>query len=141
MAWKTYPTAVAGVPAIVLIDNRFARKAPLEELPRLTWVAVYTNLPPVMDNVWDPDETPALEGVERDLLAAFESHGLGWTVFVLRISTPGVWEYFFYHAPLAETTQAVLELQKVHPEYRIEASTVIDAEWKQYLTYLPAKKN
>ena len=69
MAWKTYPTAVAGVPAIVLIDNRFARKAPLEELPRLTWVAVYTNLPPVMDNVWDPDETPALEGVERDLLS------------------------------------------------------------------------
>lgn len=140
MAWKHYPAKIAGTPALVLIDTRFARKAPLEELPRLTWVAVYTNLPPV-DSLWDPDETETLEGVEKDLLEAFEAHGLGWTVYVLRINTPGVWEYYFYHAPQAETTPAVLELQQAHAEYRIEAQTVIDAEWKQYRTYLPPKKS
>lgn len=139
MAWKHYPTTIDGIPALVLVDNRFARKAPLEELPRLTWVAVYTNLPPI-DSLWDDDETQALEGVEKDLLRVFETHGLGWAVFVLRINTPGAWEYYFYHAPKAETTQAVLELQQLHPEYRIEATTVIDAGWKQYKTYLPPPK-
>ena len=140
MAWKHYPTTIDGAPALVLVDNRFAHKAPLEELPRLTWVAVYTNLPPI-DNLWDEDETQALEGVEKDLLRVFETHGLGWTVFVLRINTPGAWEYYFYHAPEAETTQAVLELQKLHPEYRIESTTIIDAGWRQYKTYLPPPKN
>lgn len=141
MAWKTYNTLIENVPAVVMVDTRFARSAPLEELPRMTWVAVYTNLEPLPGEVWDPDETSALEAVEADLLKTFETHGEGWTVFVLRISTPGLWEYFLYHAAQVSASAAVLEIQQQHMEYRIEASTVIDAEWKQYRNYLPGKKS
>lgn len=135
MAWQLYECTILDLPALVLIDNRFAGTAPLEELPLLTWVGVYNRLPHG-EGLWDPDETDDLEALEAELLLRFEARGQGWAVYVLRIVTPGVREYYVYHSGQARVGRAVQDIHKTWPRYRIETSTIQDPLWVQYRKYV-----
>src|SRR5919112_3904408 len=96
MALKSYICELNKRLASVLVDQRFENDFPLKELPKIFWVAVYSNMP-VNDSFWHPDETPALDDIENNLLKLAESFGNGWIVYVIRIDTVGVREYYFYY--------------------------------------------
>ena len=65
------------------------------ELPRLAWFGVYCQRAPGV-GFWDPEETDSLDALERDLIRLCEQFGQGWAVYVLRIATSGIREYYVY---------------------------------------------
>jgi len=67
MAWKHYTCEIKEKPASVLVDQRFENEFPLKELSKVFWVAVYSKLP-VNGSFWHPDETPALDDIENNLI-------------------------------------------------------------------------
>ena len=135
MAWKNYVCEIKGKLSSVLVDQRFEKEFPLKELPKVFWVAVYGNLPS-NDTFWHPDETFALDDIENNLLKLAESFGNGWTVYVIRVATVGVREYYFYYGKHADISKVSTLLKSLHPNYRIESDTNEDVEWSEYKNYV-----
>jgi hypothetical protein len=135
MSWENYICQIEEQLASVLIDRRFEGEFPLKELPGLFWVAVYSNLP-ARGAFWHPDETPALDDIENNLLKLAESFGNGWIVYVLRIDTVGAREYYFYYGKGADVNKVTALLKSLHPSYRIESETKDDPEWGEYQKYV-----
>jgi hypothetical protein len=136
MPWSHRTTEIDGRPAQVLIDDRFRSAAPGSELPRLAWFGVYCRDDPG-GAFWHPDESANLDAVEQDLIRLCEQFGRGWAVYVMRIDTPGIREYYLYNGPGASLANAVPGLLSIHPEYRIEYDETTDADWSRYKTFLP----
>jgi hypothetical protein len=135
MAWHHYLCEISDKPASVLIDDRFAEQSPVGELPRLSWFGVYCH-EPTGGAFWNSAETVLLDQVEKDLIKLSEQHGHGWVVYVLRIATPGIREYYLYHADHAELDAVLEALQSLHPDYRIDFDTIDDNTWEEYRRYL-----
>ncbi len=135
MTWKTYTCQISNKPAIVLVDNRYAIQTPMRKLPRLSWFGVYCNLP-VGNGCWNPDENEILDKLEDDLIELCGIFGRGWAVYLLRIATPGIREYYIYHSDAAELNKAYLAVKATYPEYRIEFETNDDPGWKEYTKYV-----
>jgi len=134
MAWKHYTCEISGKPALVLIDERFEKQAPVRELPLLSWFGIYCKEPPG-NSFWNPDETEALDEIEDDLLRVCEAFGQGWIVYLLRIATPGIREYYLYYSDAADIQKTFVALKAIHPAYRIEMDTITDPEWNKYRNY------
>lgn len=135
MAWKSYNCTINEKPAQVLIDQSFQEQFPLKELPRILWIGIYCNHP--SDGAfWHPDETSTLDEIENDLLGLGQSFGHGWMLYVLRIATPGIREYYFYYGNHAETNKIITSLKGLHPKYQIEADAKVDSEWVEYGNYI-----
>jgi hypothetical protein len=139
MAWSHRTTEIGSRPAQVLIDDRFRDDAPVRELPRLIWFGVYCRNEPGA-SFWHPDETGALDFIEDDLIRLCEQFGRGWAVYVMRIDTRGIREYYFYSGDATELPAAVTPLKAEHPEYRIEVDQKLDPAWERYRTFLPQQK-
>ena len=139
MAWSHRTTEVESRSAQVLIDDRFRDNAPVRELPRLFWVGVYCCNDPGT-SFWHPDETGALDAIEDDLIRLSDQFGRGWAVYVMRIDTHGIREYYFYAGDAAELPAAVTAVRAAHPAYRIEVDQKPDPEWERYQTFLPQPK-
>lgn len=135
MAWKHYICEISGKPASVLIDGRFADQLPVKELPQLSWFGVYCQQPGGAA-FWNPEETDVLDRLENDLIRLSETFGYGWVVYVLRIATPGIREYYLYHADQAELNKAFSALKAIYTNYRIEFETINDKVWEQYRKYV-----
>jgi hypothetical protein len=135
MAWTHYSCEISGKPASVLIDERFAPQFPIRELPRLSWFGVYCNQP-TGRAFWNPEETDDLDRIETDLIKLSETFGHGWAVYVLRVATHGVREYYVYHADQAELSKVFSALKARYPNYRIEFETIDDLAWAQYGKYV-----
>ena len=56
-------------------------------------------------------------------------------VYVLRIATAGIREYYLYHSDMAEIKKAFDALKSAHPSYRIEVVTKNDPDWNEYKKY------
>ena len=138
MAWKQYTCEVSGKPAQVLVDQRFEKQAPVKELPLLSWFGVYCKQAP-SGNFWHPNETTALDEIEKDLLKICEAFGHGWLVYLLRIATAGIREYYLYHSNVAEIKKAFEALKAAHPTYKIETETTQDSQWNEYRKYAAFK--
>ncbi len=134
MSWQQYTCEISGKPAQVLIDRRFEKQAPIIELPRLSWFGIYCK-EPHGSGFWNPNETTALDEIEKDLLQVCETFGHGWVVYLLRIATPGLREYYLYHSDAAEIKKAFDALKRAHPTYRIEMDTTDDPQWNEYRKY------
>ena len=134
MNWKHYTCEISGKPALVLVDDRFQEQAPIHELPRVSWFGVHCNQSPGAD-LWSPDEEQTLDSIEDDLIKLCEAFGRGWAVYVLRIATPGMREYYLYHSSAAELNKAFESLKTLHPSYKIESEAKDDPQWQQYKTY------
>lgn len=134
MTWRTYTSEVSNKPAIVLIDQQFENRFPVPELPLLSWFGVYCNLPPD-GSCWAEAETDSLDHVENQLIELAGQFGRGWAVYVFRIATPGIREYYIYHSSEAEMSKAYDALKVSVPNYRIEFETTNDASWDQYRRY------
>jgi Family of unknown function (DUF695) len=85
---------------------------------------------------WNPEESNPLDRLENDLLKLSEQFGHGWAVYVLQIVTPGIREYYLYHANAAEMRRVLEDLRSLHPNYRIDFDTIDDAKWEQYRRYV-----
>ncbi len=57
-------------------------------------------------------------------------------MYVLRISTAGIHEYYLYHSDKAELDKIFLALYANYPKYRIEFVKINASEWKVYKKYL-----
>ncbi|MBE7467365.1 MAG: DUF695 domain-containing protein [Planctomycetes bacterium] len=136
MSWSHRTTQIESRPAGVLIDDRFRGSLPVRELPRLAWFGVYCRHDPG-GGFWHPDETPALDAIEQDLIRLCEQFGRGWAVYVMRIDTRGIREYYLYCGGSAALAQALPSLRAAHPDYRIEFEETADPEWSRYRTFLP----
>ena len=136
MPWSHRTTEIEKRPAGVLIDDRFRGSFPIRELPRLAWFGVYCRQDPA-GSFWHPDERATLDAIEQDLLRLCGKFGRGWAVYVMRIDTPGIREYYLYCGEGAALAQVLPDLRAAHPEYRIEFEETTDAEWNRYRAFLP----
>jgi hypothetical protein len=136
MPWSYSTTQIDNRPAQVLVDDRFRASLPVRELPRLAWFGVYCREAPG-GGFWHPDETVSLDAIEQDLVRLCDQFGRGWAVYVLRIDTHGLREYFLYCGGSAALAQALPSLRAAHPGYRIEFDETSDSEWNRYKTFLP----
>jgi hypothetical protein len=135
MPWSHRITQIEGRPSGVLIDDRFRASSPVRELPHLAWIGVYCRLDSG-GGFWHPDETASLDSIEQDLVRLAEQFGRGWVVYVMRIDTPGLREYYFYCGENAAISHALPSLRAAHPDYRIQFEETVDAEWSRYRTFL-----
>jgi len=137
MPWTHRIAEIEGRPAQILLDDEFKGSAPVRELSRLAWFGVYCKRAPGAA-FWDPEETTSLDSVEDDLIRLCEQHGQGWAVYVLRIATPGIREYYVYMRDGVDFTPVVPGLLAQHPDYRIEYEETTDPSWRRYTSCLPA---
>ena len=135
MAWRHYTCEILGKPASVLIDEGFAQQSPIRELTRLSWFAVYCSQT-TGGAFWNPEEADVLDRIENDLINLSETFGHGWAVYVLRVATPGIREYYVYHADHAELSKVFSALKATYPNYQIEFETTDDIAWEQYRKYV-----
>jgi hypothetical protein len=139
MAWQQFMTEIERRPAQILVDERFQTFAPVPELPRLAWLAVYCRKRPEI-GFWDPIETAALDAIENDLIGLWDTFGRGWAVYVARIATRGLREYFLYFGAAAEPASALPSLRAAHPGYQMEFEEKNDAEWLRYRSLLQLRR-
>jgi hypothetical protein len=115
----------------VLIDDRFGTEAPVKDLPQLAWFGVYCQKEPG-GGFWHPDETAGLDAIEGDFIRLCDEFGRGWAVYLMRIDTRGIREYYLYAGGDSELGQVLPKLQAAHPGYRIEFEESPDPEWEHY---------
>jgi Family of unknown function (DUF695) len=135
MAWDAYLTEMDGRPGLVLLDRQFAAAPPAGQLPRLAWFAVYCQRVP-SSAFWDPEETDALDRLEAALLDEADARADGWGVYVRRLATRGVREYYLYVAEHVDLSGVVAALRRRHPTYRVESDACADATWSHYRRWL-----
>jgi hypothetical protein len=135
MPWAHRVTKINGRPAQILIDEGFRARAPIRELPQLAWFGVYARCDPGTA-FWDPEESASLDALEDDLIRLCGQFGRGWAVYVLRIATPGVREYFVYFGSGARMDAVLPSLRAAHPGYRVEYEERVDVSWQRYSSCL-----
>jgi len=88
-------------------------------------------------SIWDPDETESLERIGDDLLAAIQHWKPGWAVYPLKVSTPGIQEYYIYANDRSFQDEIIEEVRTKHPDYKVETDGKRDGNWERYVTFLP----
>jgi hypothetical protein len=135
MTWTHYQFEIRGRLADALLDTRFAAQPPADKLPSMAWFGVYCRLNPG-GAFWDPKEGESLDAVERDLINLCGGFGNGWAVYVRRLDTPGLREYYVYFGGSAELEKVVPCLKALHAGYRIEFEKRADPEWAHYRSWI-----
>lgn len=135
MTWKFFEVRNGDKKAQVLLDHRFAGEPPMAALPNIGWFGVWCRESPG-GAYWAPQEAPALDALEEDLIALAEKHGNGWAVYLRRHATPGLREYYFYFGDGAELGKVAVALATKHPGYRIEFDSKPDPKWTGYASWL-----
>ena len=135
MTWQHYLTEIDGRLASVILDDRFKQDALAAQLPQLAWFGLLTRLDPG-SSIWHPDEGPALEEVENNLLKLCGEYGHGWAVYLRCLDTRGVREFYFCTGGTWELSEVAPKLRALHPDYVIEFDTTSDPSWKHYKAWL-----
>lgn len=129
-------TRIDGKKAQVLLDTQFAgQPLPSEQLPNIMWLGVWNQMDPC-GALWHPDEAPRLEKLEESLVKTLEQFGNGWAVYVRRVATEGMREYYVYYGDAAKLSRAAVVFQEANPNYRIEAEFRKDPTWAGYTSWL-----
>ncbi|HEY9103141.1 DUF695 domain-containing protein [Chitinimonas sp.] len=140
MPWLQNPIKLKDGLSHVMVDDRFAQVAPLEELGQLNWFGVWFKETPPEGALLHPDEEAAFAELERALVEMAERHANGWAVFCLRVLSYGIAEFYFYSRDAATLADVVDELRTAHPGYRIEHQSKPDESWAAYRKFLLAAK-
>jgi hypothetical protein len=135
MSWIQYTFEIQGRPASALLDTQFKDGAPTPELTNFAWFGVYCRLSPG-GGLWDPKEQRKLDAIERDLIRLCGKFGNCWAVYVRRLDTPGIREYYVYFGDDAELEKVLPVLKSRHAGYRIEFETYSDPRWSHYQSWL-----
>lgn len=135
MSWQLFDTSIVGNQSQILLDDQFVADIPGEELPNLAWFGVWCQMD-TEGRYWNHAETDTLDLIESNLLRMASHFSNGWAVYVRRSISAGKREYFFYYGGDAALDLALPEIQKLHPEYRIEYENEPDPLWSLYKTWL-----
>src|SRR5262245_24950238 len=118
MSWTYYKFEIQDKPAGALLDTQFSGGPPKDQLPNVAWFGVHCRLP-AGAGFWDPKEESDLDALESDLIQLCSSFGNGWAVYVRRLDTPGLREYYVYFGGDAEMEKVTPSLNALHAGYRI----------------------
>ena len=77
-----------------------------------------------------------MDAIESDLIRLCGAFGNGWAVYVRRLATPGLREYYVYFGDHAELHKVVPSLQALHVGYRFEFESRSDPEWSHYKSWI-----
>jgi hypothetical protein len=135
MPWIQYQFEAQRRPASALLDTQFAEAVPSDKLPYVAWFGVYGKQPPG-GSWWRRSEQPKLDAIEADLIRLCGGFGNGWAVYVRRLETPGLREYYVYFGGNAELQKVLPSLQALHADYRLEFESRSDPEWSHYKSWL-----
>ncbi|MCE9589464.1 MAG: DUF695 domain-containing protein [Planctomycetes bacterium] len=135
MTWRTALLTIGGKSAHSMVDDRFASQLPTGQLQTLHWFGVYCTRDPG-PAFWHPQEQDALDAVENDLIRLFGQFGHGWAVYVQRLDSRGVREYYVYSGTGASLGNVLPALQALHSGRRLEHETMQDPTWSQYKIWL-----
>lgn len=135
MSWVHYQFQIQNKTATALIDKQFAEIQPAFKIPNLAWFGVYFQKPN-SSGWWKRSEESKLDDIERDLIKLCSSFSNGWAVYVRRLETLGLREYYFYFGGNAELCKVLPSLQALHKDYRLEFESRQDAEWSHYKSWL-----
>src|SRR5450759_5058816 len=138
MTWRHYNTELAGQQAGVLLDDRFASGPLSASFPELGWFGVYCRLDPG-PAFWHPDETEELNAVESNLLRLCGLAGEDGAIYLRRVDTRGIREYYIYFRTAVDLGAVLPRLQLLHPGYRLEYDHRPDPTWAQYRSWLQEK--
>jgi glyoxylase-like metal-dependent hydrolase (beta-lactamase superfamily II) len=138
MAWDSYVANVDVRTAQVLLDRSFASAPPASQLPRLAWFGVWARLP-AGGAFWDPAEAAALDDIEVALLDLAGQVARGWGVYVRRLATAGLREYYFYTGAHFDLASVAAELVERFPQYRVEHAHTADPDWAKYTGWVAEK--
>lgn len=139
MPWTHLQSEINGKPASSLLETRFAERTPNEQLPSLAWFGVYCCEPP-SGGFSNPAEGPALDAIEKDLIRLCGVFGNGWAIYVRRLETPGIREYYVYYGGNADMGKVLPALKGIHKGYRIEFGNQADPTWSQYKSWIQTMK-
>lgn len=135
MTWQLFDIEIIGNQSQVLLDDQYISDNPGESLPNIAWFAIWC-LQDTAGHYWNPEETDILDKIERDLMGFVTQFGNGWAVYVRRVASAGMREYFIYYGGDAALSGVVPALKAIHPEYRIEFETKSDPQWMHYFSWL-----
>jgi hypothetical protein len=138
MTWHGSNIQLQDRPAHVLVDDRFASRTPVAELPCLNWFGVWFVRPTPEDRFVPESEEEAFLDFDLKLIEIAGALSDGWAVYCLRILSRGIVEYYMYARDASTLAGLVAEFKRHYPQYRIEHDTKIDAEWSEYVKYLAA---
>jgi Family of unknown function (DUF695) len=131
MAWAQRTTEVGGRPAEQTIDKGFSSSAPVSELPRLAWFSVHARMSPG-DGMVNPKEVDTLDAIEEDLVRLCDAFGRGSALYISRVVSPGLRQYYLYYGGNAELDNALPSLRSSYPKYQIDFEEKPDAAWAWY---------
>ena len=133
MAWQRKDGRIARRRAEILIDLRFRDTAPVRDLPMLHWLGVWCRQPVQRERFVPAAEQATVLRIERKLKTLARKASNGWAVYVMRIVSEGLVQYFFYARGAGALDGVSAELRKSFPRYRFEHDSEPDAEWVEYL--------
>lgn len=140
MTWRQYESTVEGRRGSVLLDTGFSSRLSPGLLTELGWFGVYSRLDPG-GAYWHPNETDDLDAIESDLLRLCEGVGQGNAVYVRRLDTQGIREYYIYFSVGTDLRGVLPRLQLLHPGYRIEYDQQSDPAWDRYKAWLSERRS
>jgi len=96
MPWNQKEIQVANRVANLLLDSRFCDKAPINELPQIHWFGVWCQRAVPSDRFVADAEEHTLLHLERKLIEIAGQVSNGWAVYVMRIMSQGLLEFYLY---------------------------------------------
>lgn len=135
MPWGQKEIQVSNRVANLLLDSRFCDKAPIKELPQIHWFGVWCQRPAPNGRFVAADEEQTLLQLERKLIEVAGRISNGWAVYVMRIMSQGLLEFYLYARDSSTLNGVTDELKKIFPNYRIEHDSQNDSDWAEYSKY------
>src|SRR5262245_50888263 len=138
MTWRQSQVQLQDRKLHMIIDDRFAKAAPVKELPCLNWFGVWFVGPTTEDVFVPPAEEQTFLALERRLIEVAGTLANGWAVYWLRLLSRGIVEYYLYSRDASTLSGVITEMKREYPKYKLEHETRDDAAWSEYSKYLRA---
>lgn len=130
--WDFYLTQVEGQATSINLNLALRETAPLKDRPQLLRVRLHLRLPGP-SGLSSNEEFESLNHIEDRMVGALQADAL---LFVGRCTGAGLREFFFYGSDPRGWESRVAEVMKSFADYRFEATTSPDPEWRSYLEFL-----
>lgn len=138
MTWQEASIKLNDRDVYAVLDAHFSDMAPIIELPCLNWLGLWPPKPVSSEaNDSKKDDSWFLE-VEPHILEIASTISDGWAVYVARLVTRGVTEYYFYTKDESTLASLVPELRKHFPQHRMEHERKSDQTWSEYFKFQAA---
>lgn len=126
--WEIYVTYVDEKPAVILVDIGVSNRAPIANLPNLSWIWIHIQEPD--EEGFPSDEEDIRLNEIEDLLT--DSIDSTTNKYVGRLTTDGRREFYFYTESPQEFCQFASKAMQSVAGYEFEIDEADDEEWRHY---------